>query len=157
MFEFSRYLLHHCQLQLMFLNSITGRKDLSASLSLQTFRFMWLSQSYLNYTLYSILIYHYRLDKIQVGILNADLQILPQIFRQISRENFLFLSLFFTSLLKRMQHLFICIFFLTLFLLSFALPGSLLRTLVFPILMTQFIKLSRCQPLVRMKFGHFFT
>ena len=76
-FEFLRHQQHHFQLQLMFLNSNTGREDLSASLFLLTFRSMPLSQSYLDYTLYSILIYHYRLDKIStpmfLSITNAFL------------------------------------------------------------------------------------
>ena len=36
------------------------------------------------------------------------------------------------------------------------MPGSLPQTPVFPILTNHFIKLSRCRPIVRMKFGHFY-
>ena len=36
------------------------------------------------------------------------------------------------------------------------ISGSLSQTPVFPILTIHFIKLSRCRPIVRMKFGHFY-
>ena len=34
--------------------------------------------------------------------------------------------------------------------------GSLLQTPVFPILTNYFLKLSKCRPIMRIKFGHFF-
>ena len=46
-------------------------------------------------------------------------------------------------------------FFVLIFFLLH-LPGSLPQTPVFPILTIHFIKLSRCRPIVRMKFGHFY-
>ena len=56
----------------------------------------------------------------------------------------------FQRLFKKMQ-LFL---FTSFFLLH--MPGSLPQTPVFPILTIHYIKLSRCRPIVRMKFGHFY-